>query len=665
MRIGKLPGFHNALGMPFRKCCGCSHLACIRSYPSLVELHHAGYNRAVLWRLPSLFNACLLNAFLIGVGVADAAEPVRYVVRFPAPIDHYVEVEATLPTEGQATLEVFLPVWTPGSYLVREYARNLESVQAADPGGSARPVEKTRKNRWKIDAAGSPSITLRYRVYCREMSVRTNWVDANFALLNGAATFVTQVGNLHREHLIRVELPPAWKLSISGMEETAPNNFRAPDYDKLVDSPILAGSPTVHRFEVAGKQHYLVNQGETALWDGARSARDTQRIVEQNLKLWGSLPYAKYVFLNLIVESGGGLEHNSSMTIMSSRYTTRTRKSYLGWLGLVSHEYFHAWNVKRLRPVELGPFDYENEVYTHNLWMAEGFTDYYAGLNVRRAGLATDAEYLGAGTTPETWSNSISAPIEILENIPGRFVQPLASASYDAWIKAYRPDENSVNTTISYYTKGTVIAWLLDARIRHSTEGHKTLDDLMRLAYSRYSGERGYTTEQFVGAASEIAGQDLNAWFRAVLESTKDLDYAEALEWFGLEFHKADPPKADGRRKSYTGFQTRPDGGKLIISQIPRGTPAAAAQLSVDDEILAVDNWRVTAEGWSQRLEQYQPGATVELLVSRRDQILRVPLTLGEEPARRWQLENNAKAGAEQKQHLAAWCSGTGNLPDN
>ena len=254
-----------------------------------------------------------------------------------------------------------------------------------------------------------------------------------------------------------------------------------------------------------------MNQGETALWDGRRAAADTQKIVEQNLRLWGSLPYEKYVFLNLIVDSGGGLEHKNSVTMMTGRYATRTHKSYLGWLGLVSHEYFHAWNVKRLRPRELGPFDYENEVYTQNLWVAEGFTDYYSGLQVRRAGLATDAEYLGVGAASDIWSDSLSAHIEALQTTPGRLTQPVGMASYDAWIKAYRPDENSVNTAISYYTKGSVIAWLLDAKLRHSTAGRAGLDDLMRLAYQRYSGERGYDTAEFVAAASEIAGADLQA----------------------------------------------------------------------------------------------------------------------------------------------------------
>jgi predicted metalloprotease with PDZ domain len=487
------------------------------------------------------------------------------------------------------------------------------------------------------------------------MTVRTNWVDESFALLNGAATFITSRESSPREHDVQLELPASWKLSISGMRETAPNSFTAPDYDTLVDSPILAGNPVVHEFEVGGRKHYLVNEGETALWDGARAAQDTQTIVEQNLKMWGSLPYDKYVFLNLIVESGGGLEHKNSCTLMTGRYATRTRRGYLGWLALASHEYFHAWNVKRLRPVELGPFDYENEVYTANLWVAEGFTEYYTGVNVRRAGLATTPEYLGVGAPNEMWGASLSAIINSLQTTPGRLTIPLASSSFDAWIKLYRPDENSANTAISYYTKGAVLAWLLDAQIRQSTAGQKTLDDGMRLAWTRYSGTRGYTTPEFRAAMSETAGQDLTSWFHKALETTEELDYSQALNWFGLEFKKADPPKADNRPKAWAGFQTRTANGHLAISVIPRGTPAANSQLAVDDEIIAVDDWRLPPDGLAQRLEQYAPGNTVDLIVIRRDRVIHVPITLGEEPAFKWQVQISAKATDAQKQHLAAW----------
>ena len=218
----------------------------------------------------------------------------------------------------------------------------------------------------------------------------------------------------------------------------------------MVDSPIIAGNPTVHRFEVAGKPHALVNEGEAGVFDGKRAADDLAKIVAEAARLWGSLPYERYVFINVLSEGGGGLEHKNSTVLMASRWATSTRRTYINWLTLAAHEHFHVWNVKRLRPIELGPFDYERENPTTSLWMAEGFTAYYEHLMVRRAGLTSDAELIDA----------LSADIRQLQTTPGRLAMPVETASRDAWIKYYRPDENTPNTAISYYTKGAVIAFV-------------------------------------------------------------------------------------------------------------------------------------------------------------------------------------------------------------
>jgi predicted metalloprotease with PDZ domain len=315
---------------------------------------------------------------------------VRYTVRFPEPSTHYAVIEALLPTGGQAEVDVFMAVWTPGSYLVREYARHVEGLTPLS-------VLKIAKNRWRVQTGGASEICLSYRVYCRDMSVRTNWVEDGFALLNGAPTFITLFGGESLRHTVRLGLPDGWRTTMTGLDPVeggGPHHYEAPDYDTLVDCPIIAGNPAVHQFEVAGIPHYLVNQGEESVWDAARAVPHLQKMVETHLAMWGSLPYRKYLFLNLITEAGGGLEHKNSMVMMTSRWATRTRQSYLGWLDLASHEYFHVWNVKRLRPLELGPFDYERENTTRSLWVAEGITDYYASLLVRRAGISTQQEYL-------------------------------------------------------------------------------------------------------------------------------------------------------------------------------------------------------------------------------------------------------------------------------
>jgi predicted metalloprotease with PDZ domain len=565
--------------------------------------------------------------------------PVRYTVRFPEPRTHFLSVEASLPVEGQAEVEVFMPVWTPGSYLVREYARNIEAVSVSCPEGAPLVFSKSRKNRWRVETGGAAEIRFAYRVYCREMSVRTNWVEDSFALLNGAPTFVTVAGCLDRPHEVRLELPFHWKISLSGLAEESPHCYSSKDYDELIDSPVLCGNPAVYRFEVDGIPHFLGNEGECEVWDGPRSAADAERLVRRHRGMWGSLPYKKYVFLNLLTEASGGLEHRNSVCLMTSRWATRTRRGYLGWLNLVSHEFFHVWNIKRLRPVELGPFDYENENYTRSLWISEGITDYYAPLTVRRAGLSTTEEFLEA----------LSETIRSLQSTPGRRVQSVEQSSFDAWIKLYRPDENSVNATISYYTKGAVVAWLLDARLRRASDSTRTLDDLMRLAIERFS-ERGFTADQFKALAGEMAGVTLDTFFRRTVESTDELDYAEPLEWFGLRFKPPEQAGAGG----VIGCVTRVDNGRLLVTRVSRESPAWNSGLSADDEIVAIDDFRVRPEQISQRLENYRAGDKISILVARRDILMRIELVLGNEPER-WQLEIRPGASDAQKQNLAHW----------
>ena len=342
---------------------------------------------------------------------------------------------------------------------------------------------------------------------------------------------------------------------------------------------------------------------------------------------------------------GGGLEHKDSTLLMAGRWATRTRQSYLSWLELASHEFFHAWNIKRLRPVELGPFNYEEEVFTRSLWIAEGITDYYAELIVHRAGLSSQAEYLDA----------LSNKIEELQTTPGRAVQPVDQASFDAWIKYYRPDENSGNTSISYYTKGAVVGFLLDARIRAITGGAKSLDDVMRAAYQKFSGERGYTPEEFRAVAEQVAGQSLAPFWASAVEGTAELDYSDALDALGLRFRPAALPAPDRPARAWLGITTRVDNGRLLVSSVRRDTPAVAAGLNVDDELLAIDEFRVRADQLNARLDQYKAGDKVTLLVARRDQLLRLELEFGAEPARQWRVELDPNAGATQQQQRARW----------
>jgi len=578
-----------------------------------------------------------------GSRTEQTVDSIRYTLRFPAPHTHYMDVEATFPTDGRPQVELFMAVWTPGSYLVREYERHVETLRARGPSGQTLTVVKNRKNRWLVSTGGAPTISVTYKVYGREMTVRNNWIETDFAMLNGAPTFISMVGGTSRPHEVQIELATGWKGSATALTRgSSEDAYRAEDFDTLVDSPIFVGNPVTRDFWIGGRAHHLVLEGDTSFFDIDSAAADVQKIVEASVKVMGGrFDYPYYYMLNLVSDAGGGLEHKNSFLTMSNRFVTRTRRSYIGWLGLVAHEYFHNWNGKRLRSLELGPFDYENEVHSKSLWIGEGFTDYYAGLLVRRAGISKREEYL----------DELSDQIEAVQTTPGRLVTSVDMASYDTWIKQYRPDENTPNTTINYYPKGAVIAFLLDARIRQATNGVKSLDDAMQLAYQRHCGAKGYSLDQFYQAMSDAAGMNLRPFFTSAVETTDELNYKEALEWFGLRFRAVDTRN----QRAWLGAGTRTDSGRLVVSSVRRDTPAFAAGLNVDDEILAIDDVRVRADGLNARLEQYRAGQKVGLLVARRDRLTKLEVVLGADPGRPWRLEVDPAATDMQTQRLAAW----------
>jgi predicted metalloprotease with PDZ domain len=485
----------------------------------------------------------------------SAVEAIAYTVKFPAPGQHQAEVAAVYPTGGRAAIELRMPIWTPGFYRVENYAGKVRGLSARTPDGQALPVERPKKNRWTIPTGGAKKVLVSYKLQCDSRSVTTNWVGDDLAVLNGAATFLTLVENGPRPHDIHLELPANWKQSLTGLD-AAPdgkaNHYRAPDFDTMVDSPIVAGNPAVYEFDVAGSKHLVVNAGDFAAWDGKRAAADLEKLVQEHRRMWGFLPFKRYLFLCVFRRGGGGLEHLNSTLLTASAEAMRLPASYMSWLIFVSHEYFHAFNVKRLRPVELGPFDYETPPRTAGLWVAEGITCYYDALLTTRAGLATPKDFL----------TRLSGEIDRLQKTPGRLKQTLEQASLDVWTSSFSGFGGS-DKTVSYYVKGPIVAFLLDAKIRRQTQGAKTLDDVMKLAYQRYSGAKGFTPEQFRKATEEVAGVDLQAWFKKTVRSTEELDYAEALDWFGLRFAPRDGPARTTWRLEVRDDATEAQRGRL------------------------------------------------------------------------------------------------------
>lgn len=590
----------------------------------------------------------MVSTLLVATLMAIAADPVmQYTVSFSDAPRHTLDIEMIVPTDGEREIELMLPTWTPGSYLIREYARNIEKISAHRVSdGTLLTISKSAKNRWKIDTQSQPNVLVRYRLYCRELSVRTNWVEADWAFLTGAGTFLTCPKLTNQPHRIRLLLPAHWPDVATSLKTESADGLtiaEAPNYDVLVDSPILAGTLKIDSFDVGDKPHRLATLAADRLWDTRKAAEDSAKIIETQQKFWGTIPYENYVFLNIAAEAGGGLEHDNSCVLMTSRWQQKKRENYLNWLSLVSHEFFHTWNVRRLRPKELQVYNYEREQLFDELWIAEGITSYYDDLFVARCGLMTQDEYL------ERLSKTISG----LQGTPGRELQSLADSSKDAWIKLYRPDENSHNSRISYYVKGAVLAALLDVQIQQATQGQACLDDVMRKLWQDHQ-QTGYTSADFNRIVSEVAGNEVVTWLDKMVYSTEQLDYSPLLNWYGLQFKAPKELGPNTKPEIYFGADATLTDGKLIVKRVMRDSPAYAAGINVDDELLALDDYRIGGD-WMERLEHYQVDDVVETLISRRGKISKLPVRLAAKPTSQWKLESAKEPTEDQSTRIRKW----------
>lgn len=485
--------------------------------------------RRVNRRLVSL----LTGAVFYASAGAGSQQAVVYTMRFPSPDTHVAEVEAQIPTGGKSTLDLMLPNWSPGYYVQQDYAGKVQNFTATTTSGASLSVDKAKPNHWVVATSGMKDVVIKYKLLCTSRFITGCWVDSAFAVINGPSTFIT-INEAHatvmRPYEVRLELAPTWKQSVSSLDLVGgdPNHYRGAGYDVFIDSPIIAGAISIHEFDVAGSKHYLADFGNLGAWDGASNAEALRRIVTEHRRMLGALPFNKYVFLNSFRGGQGGLEHMNS-SLLSSPANPKEPLAGLRWLKYVSHEYFHAINVKRLRPIELGPFDYEKLPSTPSLWIAEGLTTYYGDLAVVRSGVGSIDDYL----------SGMSDYIRTVQTSPGRLVQTLEQSSLTSGTTSSSGVGGDRNQTISYYDKGPVVGMLIDARIRRLTNDRRSLDDVMRLAIARYGGARGFTPQQFVATASEVAGTDLADLFHTVLATTDELDYTEALDWFGLGFSTA------------------------------------------------------------------------------------------------------------------------------
>jgi Predicted protease with the C-terminal PDZ domain len=582
---------------------------------------------------------------------ADAETNISYTVSMSKPHTHLLEVEMRLRRPSTRITDLMMPVWTPGSYLVREYERHVQEFAAKDAEGRALRWRKVNKNTWRIEGGGGRDIVVTYKVYANELTVRTNELNDEHAFWNNAATLMYPAGQIKAASTVRVAPFGEWKVA-TGLPPVAgqPNTFRAENFDVLYDSPFEVGNFQTLSFEVKGIPHRIVINGK-GNYDGERMRRDVQKIVETTGEMFGNeFPYRDYTFiLSLRAPGGGGLEHTNSTALIWRPYGFRPEASYIDFLSLVAHEHFHAWNVKTIRPDVLGPFDYTRENYTRLLWVAEGLTDYYEDLILRRAGLTSDRQFLTV----------FASGIQDLQNRPGRFETSIEEASFDAWIKYYRPDENAVNNQISYYDKGGIVGMLLDVEIRKSSNGARNLDDVMRSLHADFAKKgRNFTPEDFQRAAELAAGTSLESFFDKYVRGREELDYNGILSAVGLRLETTGvttPSSAPPAERAYFGATLAQVSDRLMVRNVRAGTPAYEQGIMFDDQIIALDGVRVNLETWDARLAEKRPGDKVTVTVFRRDELRAIEMTLGGRVVAPYIIVPVAQPNADQQRLYQQW----------
>lgn len=553
---------------------------------------------------------------------------------------HLIHVKMEVSDVPGPSADFVMPVWTPGSYRVRDFAKNVQDFTA---GGH--PWKKVDKSRWRVQADGD--VTVEYDVWAFELSVQTSHLDSDHAFINGASVFLYVDGHKSAPITVDVRVPDGWSIA-TGLERKG-RLLAAPTYDLLVDCPIEVGKFKKRTFKVRGVPHHVVIHGR-GNYDEDRLVEDVRKIVETEIRILRHVPYRDYTFiLHNSGERGGGLEHLNSTALQYAPNGYRPREKYENFLELVAHEFFHLWNVKRIHPEMLGPFDYEREVYTTLLWVMEGFTSYYDTIVPCRARLFT----------PEKYFKKMAERIQKYEEKPGRKRQSLSESSFDTWIKLYQPNENSQNCQMSYYEKGELVGMCLDLELRHRTGNRRSLDDVMRFLYAHYGRDgRGFPEREFKAVCERVAG-NLDHFFADLVDGTVEIEWNRYLGYAGIRLEKEAkrPEEGEAARKSkvWLGIGTAKSGGVLSIANVLEGSPAWKAGLSAKDEVIAIDGAKFTVDEFEKRLEDYDPGDKVRLAVFRSGYLRDIDVTLGSKENVTWVFRKVKAPTLVQKRIYEGW----------
>lgn len=579
---------------------------------------------------------------------------------------HLFEVSVTIASPSAEGQIVVLPAWIPGSYMIREFARNIVQIRAECKNGKV-ALAKRDKHSWQAAPCSGP-LTLHYDVYAWDLSVRAAHLDQTHGFFNGTSVFLRAQGLEHLPHVVEIRRPPGeafqkWRVATSLPELKARRygfgTYIAADYDELIDHPVEMGTFALATFTAHGVPHDIVITGRVPNLDLPRLSADLKKVCEAQIALFEpksrQAPMQRYVFMTLAVGDGyGGLEHRASTALICARADlpvlgqTEMSDGYRTYLGLCSHEYFHTWNVKRIKPAAFAPYDLQVENYTSLLWLFEGFTSYYDDLMLVRCGLIDTAAY----------SKMLAKTINGVLRGSGRSKQSVAESSFDAWVKYYRQDENAPNAIVSYYAKGSLIGLALDLTIRTETNGKKSLDDVMRALWQRYGRHfysatmdagRGITEAEVDALFDEVTGLSLKRVLNRYVRGTDDLPLAKLLAPFGMTL-------ADQRKdaRPALGVRTVKEGNDCKLASVYEGGVAHQAGLSAGDVLVAIDGLRVTATNLDTLLARLRVADVVTVHAFRRDELFSVEVRLAADAAAQMAVAIEAKPVAAARLR-AAW----------
>ncbi len=577
----------------------------------------------------AFFAACSLLS-------AQTAVTTSFTVSMPQPANHLFHVTMHCDGLRGEFHDFIMPAWAPGYYRILDFEKNVRNFAAADGAGRALPFEKNTRNSWRVVTGGSTSVILTYDVLGTVSFPVQNFLSETRALLSPPGLFVYEPGQLARPVTIALEPPAGWKSVATGLDRVPdrPNAFSAADFDVLYDSPILMGNQELLQFTVNGVPHDVAVENVAAAVDRPRMLADLKRMVETATRLMGEVPYTHYTFL-MIGTGNGGVEHLNSASILFNGNSLGTPEGYLRWLSYVAHEYFHNFNVKRIRPLALGPFDYETENQTNMLWVSEGLSVYYQDLVLVRAGLMTRDQYL----------EKMAGAITKFENAAGHRYQSATESSWTTWGTSGVGGDR--NTTISYYDNGGMLGAILDLAIRAGSGNRKSLDDAMRGLYQTYykTKKRGFTDSEFREECERAAGGPLDEVF-SYASTTREPDYAKYFALAGLET-KVKMEDAPG---AYLGVNVQARDGKLFVTSVDAGSPAEAAGMQVGDWVAQIDGAAASVKALNAALTAKMPGDKLKLNGSRD-----IEATLGKNSKRTWSIAPSPGVGGLQRDILTSW----------